>query len=245
MVPDRRWHRSAGTVAARDATTDGGDAPAALDRDGRGRADRTVLAWSVRHLRSRPARRHRRVDRGRAGARGRRRARGPGAVRRRRARRAVGAPDRRRGDRRSSRDARARRRAGRCDRPLPGLQRATDGAGRRLELRGRARIAGRREGDADRIRRVVRAIGQGQLSERRLPARGPSDRRRRAGGSHSWCRRCRARAEPWMRRSSSCAASSASPTCSGPTGRPGWPPSASARRRSPACARSSVRDRRP
>ena len=32
MVPDRRCRRSAGTVAARDATTDGGDAPAALDR---------------------------------------------------------------------------------------------------------------------------------------------------------------------------------------------------------------------
>ena len=73
-----------------------------------------------------------------------------------------------------------RRRAGRRDRPLPGLQRAADGAGGRLELRGRAWVARRREGHADRLGRAVRAIGQGQLPERRLPTRRAGDGRRRA-----------------------------------------------------------------
>ena len=41
----------------------------------------------------------------------------------------------------------------------------------RLELRDRARPAGRREGHADRVGRAVRAVRQGELPERRLPAR--------------------------------------------------------------------------
>ena len=51
---------------------------------------------------------------------------------------------------------------------------------RRLELRARAGAARRREGHADRVGRAVRAVRQGELPERRLPARRAGRRRRRA-----------------------------------------------------------------
>ena len=91
----------------------------------------------------------------------------------------------------------------------------------------------RREGHPDQLGRAVHAVGQGELSERRLPARRagrrgrrPADRARRAADSRE---RRRGRLRPCW----SCAANSGSATCSASTGRPASPRSGSARRSFP------------
>ena len=80
----------------------------------------------------------------------------------------------------------------------------------RLELRARAWPARRREGRADRVGRAVRPVGQGQLPERRLPARRPGRSSPACPDRRSSSRRSRAATAPSTRPCSSCAASSAS-----------------------------------
>ena len=60
----------------------------------------------------------------------------------------------------------------------------------RLEHRIRTRPHRRREDHSDLVRRSVHAVGEGQLSERRLPARRPGGRRRRSRSRPSWFRPC-------------------------------------------------------
>ena len=126
------------------------------------------------------------------------------------------------------------------------VQRAADGARRRLEIRERAGSHRRREGHADQLGRAVRAVGQGQLPERRLPTRRAGDRRRCA--AQIVARRaadagqCAARSTP---RCWSCAASSGIADVFRVNGPAGIAALGFGTRVDPAgCARSSGRVRR-
>ena len=90
------------------------------------------------------------------------------------------------------------------------------------------------------VGRAVRAQRQGQLPERRLPARRAGRRRRRAADRARRAADARRQRATSTRPCSSCAASSASPTSSASTARPASPRSASAPSRSRRCARSSA-----
>ena len=212
--------------------------------DGRAGARRAVRPRARRHLRSGAAALDRRADRGRARPRRRRRVRRPGPLRRHRARARPAA-----GDAPTSSTA--------AD-VSPAVDAALDDAIAHCRAFNEQLMAratdwtfepepGLHVGekvDPDHLGRPVRAVRQGQLPERRLPARRAGGRRRRAARSSSSCRRSPAATARSTRRCSSCAASSASPTCSGSTARPAWPRSASAPSRSPGCARSSAPARR-
>ena len=103
---------------------------------------------------------------------------------------------------------RRRPRHRRRHRPPACVQRAADDARRGLELRERARPVGRREDHADQLRRPVRAERQGQLPQRRLPARSAGDGRRRAGARTGRAADARRQRAASIRPCWSCAASS-------------------------------------
>ena len=184
---------------------------------------RPVRPRARRHLRSGAADVDRRADRGRARARRRRRLRRAGPLRRHRGRARRAARDRRR-DRRGDRLRRRRRRARRRHRPLPGVQRA----GRSPAAATGASSPSPGCTSARRSAPIASAglfVPSGkasypsvayQLGVPAVVAGVPRDRPRRAADP----RRATARS---IRRCSSCAASSASPTCSGSTARPAWP----------------------